>query len=161
MDVLECIYLLGIRSLYYLYYLYILYLVTDSDMSPPQLYRYMKRKDIPTAFWLFVLDKAIYWDQGPFEIKDDEEVSEEWVDVKPIYKELRSRLLHCFELNKYAIFIADGYRPQPNDDKAGYRNARNENENLLSPSDYIIQTLFGGVSPVIPLQSQEEEWGKE
>ena len=79
-------------------------------MSPPQLYRYVKIRDIPTPFWLFVLDKAVYWDQRPCEIKDDEEVCLEWVDVKPIYKELRTRIMMYFDVYNYAVFIADGYR---------------------------------------------------
>ena len=80
-------------------------------MTPPKLCHFYQRKHIPAAFWLFILDKAHYWDQSPHAIKDDEEVQKEWLDVKQQYKELRTRMLLTFNTYHYVIFFANGNRP--------------------------------------------------
>ena len=81
-----------------------------------RIYRFHRTKDIPAAFWL---DKSVFWDQPPYVIKDDEEVEEEWQDVKAIYQELRKRMKRHLVTFSYAIFVADGDRPSLGDRKAG------------------------------------------
>ena len=86
-------------------------------------YHYFANKDVPSAFWLFVLDKAIYWDQSPRVIKDDEEVQVEWEDVKGRYQNLRRRIKWNVVHNGKASFWANGYYPNSvgSDDKTEFK----------------------------------------
>ena len=76
--------------------------------SGNRYYWYWKSRDVPSAFWLFVLDKAVFWDQSALVIKDDEEVQEEFEDVRGAYKELQWRLREQLDSDSRVLFIANG-----------------------------------------------------
>ena len=56
--------------------------MASASLVRKRIYQFHRNKYIPASFWLFVLDKAAFWDQSPCVIKDEEEVEIEWQDVK-------------------------------------------------------------------------------
>ena len=86
---------------------------------PPITYKYTKNREVPAAFWFFVLDKAYQYNVPTFAIPTDTTFIDMYDQCKESYKELRVRIKRFLRTFGEGRFVCDGIVPRPGDDKAG------------------------------------------